>query len=378
MLPPSKVILQKLIACRSQRDSQQDSCDAEETSACHDGREHQNSRKSDGGPHDSWIDELIFQLLEYDDKYKEHQRLERGFREDHENAHDRADIGSQDRDQCSGADQDPDHDRIGKTEQEHAKDAEDPQNQGFCDLSDDEAVKTVVQGAQYIVCLFLDRVRQIGAQQPVRLPSQPFLAGQQIDGEDQRDKQVEDHGYKGGDVSEQAGPGSGPHPGEKLFQKLLNIELQFGHGGQEGENVRVFLQKLHDHVVGDGKPGQQQFNTGLQLRYDHVDDQSDDQEQGEKGQQNGCGPFRGGRTETPSGKNGSFIKAHDQIQNIGHDASKDQRADDAGKDKQRAYGGIPVVTQKIQDQGTDCGVLDQFFFLFHRRSNAPFTFKRFL
>ena len=46
--------------------------------------------------------------------------------------------------------------------------------------------------------------------------------------------------------------------------------------------------------------------------------------------------------------------------------------DDAEESCQPLNGGIPVMTQKIEQQGTDSSILDQFFFFSHNYADTPF------
>lgn len=68
---PFQIIFQKLIAGGSRRDSKKDAGDAEQAASCHDGSEDEDTRKPDGGADDLRIDELVLQLLEYNDENQE-------------------------------------------------------------------------------------------------------------------------------------------------------------------------------------------------------------------------------------------------------------------------------------------------------------------
>ena len=160
---------------------------AEEGAEDGDREHHPEGGKSGRVSEDLGADDVAVDLLENDDKDGEHDRRARIEDQQQKNRRDRTDKRPEVGDDVGNADDDADQHRIGPLEDRHDEKAENADNGGIDDLSDDEAAENIVTGVGDVQQLVHQLFRKDRVAQLFHMRVEKFLAREKIDRNDKAD-----------------------------------------------------------------------------------------------------------------------------------------------------------------------------------------------
>ena len=303
-----------------------------------DGEQHPEAGKAGGVAQNFGSDDVAVQLLQYQHKQHEPQRLDGVLDEDEQGGGDGTDEGAEEGDDVGYTDDHRHQQRTGELEDQTADIAQHADDGRVHDLAVDEA-------AEHPVCVFHflgDQLRPAGADDAVQhqlaLLDEPLAAGQHIHRHDDADDQVLGHRHH---VQHADGCAAYDvlHGGQ---QGVLDPRVKIGIQGSVGR-----IEQLHDLFVVFNKlqmvcPVHEPCNVGLrgvvqgrhagdQLRHDHHDQRIHQQKSEQDGE---CHGQRVDQTvhlfrDEPAQK--VFDAVAYRLEQIGNDGTVDKGHQDAGQ-----------------------------------------------
>ena len=184
-------LAQEGVEHRADGDAEDHTHQAKGVAAHGDGGQHPDARQTHGFSHHTGIDQVALDLLEDQNEDHEPQGLDGADQQDKESADEDADESAENGDEGGEANKDGHHRGIGHVKEDHANKAQGAQDHRLGDLAGDEVGEGFVgQGDQAHEPggLFLG---QQGQDDLLGLAAQGFLLGQDIDGEDEGQHEVD-------------------------------------------------------------------------------------------------------------------------------------------------------------------------------------------
>ena len=237
------VIAQECVEYGGDGDAEQHAAEAEQTTAHGDCCEHPQTGDADGGANHTGVDQVTLQLLEDDNENEEPDSLHGVNHNEQQTGECRAEVSACDGDQSGDGNDDGDQRGVLEAEYEHAQEAECTEDTGFGDLTDNETGEGVGGHTADTQGVAGDAVGEIGHNKLAALCAQTRASGQQVDGEDDGEEQVDHEGDHLSGGTHQLGNGSGD-----LVEGLVEELLQ---GGGEAGKINIFQ---HFEVEGGDHP----------------------------------------------------------------------------------------------------------------------------